>query len=79
MPCMQAELTAAALEEMWESAPHWVAHEAALRGAVGTTVWGFELAGAANDGAERRAARYGGIACEAPATAAPFRQLGLTG
>lgn len=79
MACIQAVLTTAALEEMWESAPHWVAHEAALRGAVGSTVWGLEIAGAANDIAERRVARYGGFACEARMTAAPLRELGLTG
>lgn len=76
---MQAELTAEALEQMRRTAPHWAAQEPALQGAAGSTVWGFEIAGEANDAAERRAARYGASVSESLATAALFRELGMTG
>eukprot|EP00892_Ulva_mutabilis_P008226 jgi/Ulvmu1/5776/UM025_0030.1 len=75
----KAELTAAAAEQMRRTAPQWREQEGALAAAIGATVWGFEISGASNDAAERRAARFGAFFSEDPATAAPFRELGLTG
>lgn len=76
---LQAELTPDAMEQMRRSTPQWMEHDAIIAGAVGATVWAFEIAGPAKDAAERRAARFGALVSDDPATAAPFRELGLTG